>query len=166
MAELLGFPLIFGLLSLQTVVVSHLPLLNGTADLILLALAAWALQERVKTAWIWALWAGLLVSFVSATPFMAPLMGYLAVTAIARGLHQRVWQMPILAMFFMAFVGTFVCQGLTVLALQLNGAPISWAEGLSRVIMPSALLNLIFSLPIYAVVSDLANWLYPAEVAG
>lgn len=165
MAELLGFPLIIGLLSLQTVVVSHLSLLDGTADLILLVLVAWALQERVKTAWLWTLWGGLLVSFVSAVPFLVPLLGYLAVTAIARGLQRRVWQMPILAMFFTVFVGTLVYQGLTIVALQLNGVPLPWQESLTMVVLPSALLNLIFSLPVYAVISDLANWLNPAEVA-
>jgi hypothetical protein len=40
-------------------IASRIPLLHGSADLILLALVAWALQKRVNTAWQWALIGGL-----------------------------------------------------------------------------------------------------------
>jgi len=152
------------LLIIQSVVISRLPLLHGTADIVLLVLVAWALQEKVKHAWGWALIAGLMVSLVSAMPYFSPLIGYLLIVGIARILQRHVWQMPILAMFVATVGGTLVQNVLYYLALQIHGTPLPLNESLSLIILPSALLNLLLSLPVYALVSDLANWVYPVEV--
>ncbi len=90
MATILALPILVMFVILQTVAVSRLPLLLGSADLVLLALTAWALQERVKNSWIWTIIGGLLVSLISAVPFFAPLIGYLVVTGLARILQRRV----------------------------------------------------------------------------
>lgn len=152
------------LLIIQTVVISRLPLLEGTADLILLALVAWALQERVPNPWVWTLIGGGLVSFISALPFPTPVLGYLMATGIARVLQKRVWQMPILAMFVATVVGTVLYQTLSILVLRFLGTSLIWGECISLVILPSILLNSLLSLPVYAVVVDFAGMLYPDRV--
>jgi rod shape-determining protein MreD len=152
------------LLITQSVVVSRLPLLYGTADIILLVLVAWALQDKVKHAWGWTLIAGLMVSLVSAMPYFSPLIGYLLVVGIARILQRHVWQMPILAMFVATVAGTLIQNVLYYVVLQIHGTPLPLNESLSLIILPSALLNLLLSLPVYALVNDLANWVYPVEV--
>jgi hypothetical protein len=152
------------LMMLQTTVVSTLPLLNGTADLLLLALAAWGLQERAQSAWAWALVAGALAHFVSAAPAFVPLAGYLFVTAAARLLRRRVWQTPVFSMFFVTFAGSLVAQGMVMAVLVLRGVPLPWFDSLNLVILPGTLLNLLLALPVYAVISDLAQWVYPEEV--
>ena len=77
---------------LQSVAVSRLSLLHGTADLPLLAVIAWRFHERVTTAWQWTLIAGLLVSVLSALPFSTFFWAYLLVTAVARIFRRRVWK--------------------------------------------------------------------------
>lgn len=149
---------------LQTTIFSQARLVSGTADMILLFLAAWSLQEHVKNGWIWTVISGILISLVSAMPYFAPLIGYVGVVAISKGLQRRVWRTPLLAMLIVVLLGTFFQQSLYVLVLQISGAPISWLESLDRVILPSALLNLIFSLPIYAIAKDLAGRIAPQEV--
>jgi rod shape-determining protein MreD len=149
---------------LQTTIFSQARLVSGTADMILLFLAAWSLQEHIKNSWPWTVIAGVLISLVSAMPFYAPLIGYVGVVGISKGLQRRVWRTPLLAMLIVVLLGTFFQQSVYVLVLQLTGAPISWLESLDRVILPSALLNLIFSLPIYAVAKDLAGRISPQEV--
>ena len=62
---------------LQTAIFSQTKLVSGTADIILILLAAWSLQERVKNSWLWTVITGMLVSLISAMPYFAPLMGYL-----------------------------------------------------------------------------------------
>jgi cell shape-determining protein MreD len=164
MATLAAFPVVILLTMLQIGVVSRLPLLHGTADVVLLGLVAWSLHERVSSAWFWAVFAGLLVSMVSALPFLAPLWGYLIVTTLARLLRQRVWQTPFLAMLLVTFAGTLVTLALdwAVLQFQTGAYPLSTAINL--IVMPSALLNLLFALPVYALVNDLADFLYPEKV--
>ncbi len=83
MATLIAIPIFIGLAIFQSTVVSRIPLLHGTADLVLLALVAWALQERVKTHWQWSIIGGLLISILSAMPFGVLLIGYLMATVIA-----------------------------------------------------------------------------------
>ncbi len=164
MAALLAFPVLILLVMFQMVVVSNLMLLHGAADIVLLVLIAWSLHERVRTAWIWALVAGVFVSFVSALPLFTPLIGYLLATGIARLLQHRLWQSPILAMFVATVAATLLYQGMSLVVLTVSGAPLPLRESLSLVVLPSALLNLLLSLPVYALVNDMVSWVYPAEV--
>jgi rod shape-determining protein MreD len=161
MSVLLAFPVLFVTLMLQMVVASRLTLLHGSVDLVLLTLVAWALQERVRTAWIWALIAGAVVSFVSALPLYAPLVAYLIATGIARLLQRRVWQTPILALLVAVVLATLFQNVYTLAALQFGERPIPLQDGLSLVALPSLLLNLLLALPVYTVIADLANWFYP-----
>lgn len=149
---------------LQTTIFSQTRFVSGTADMILLFLAAWSLQEHVKNTWLWTVIAGVLVSFVSAMPFFAPLFGYIGVVGISKRLQRRVWRTPLLVMLIVVLLGTFLQHSLYVIALQITGAPISWLDSLDSVIIPSTLLNLIFSLPIYAIVKDLVGRITPQEV--
>jgi len=149
---------------LQTIVLSSLPLLNGVADLLLLVLVAWGLQDRVKNAWIWAAIGGGMMEFISGMPQFVPLACYLVVMAVARLVRRRVWQTPVLAMFLVTFVGSVASQGIGMAALLAAGTPLAILDSLNLVILPGTLLNLLLALPVYALVVDLAQWLYPEEV--
>jgi rod shape-determining protein MreD len=161
MIHLLGLPILVILLVLQTAIVSQIPLLQGTADLILLALVAWALQKRVNSAWAWGITGGLLVGLVSAIPFPVYLTGYLMAVAIAVLLRQRIWNVPFLAMTIATLAGTLIIHGLTFLYFRLIDTNIGISNSINLVTLPSMLLNLILSIPFYLIFSDLARTLYP-----
>jgi rod shape-determining protein MreD len=163
MAYLLAFPVFIVLTMAQIGIVSQLHLLHGTGDLVMIALVAWVLHERGNSAWVWATVAGLLISFVSATPLFMPLVGYLVLTFIVRILRRHVWQTPLLAMFLATMLGTIVIQFMYVIVLKITGTPLSWQESLSLVMLPSVLINLILVLPVYVVMTDLAHLIYPLE---
>ncbi len=59
-AILAAIPILGLTLMLQLSILSRMMLLSGNADLILLVLAAWALQERARGAWIWGVAASLI----------------------------------------------------------------------------------------------------------
>ena len=163
-STLIGFVMITISVMVQMAIVRHLPLLNGTADLVLVVLSAWALHERAAGAWVWALIAGVLTGLISAMPFYVPLVSYLAVAGVASLLRSRIWQSPILAMFVTVFIGTLFYHLLSIFALQfLQQISIGWQESLNLVTLPSLVLNLLITLPLYAVINDLAGWVYPAE---
>jgi hypothetical protein len=161
---LLAIPLFVVLVIFQSAVISRLPLLQGSADLILLVVIAWSLQERVRTAWHWAVIAGLIVGYISALNFLVPLIGYLLVTGLGLLLRQRVWQVPILAMLTLTFVGTISINLITLLYLRVVGTPLPLLETLNLIILPSTILNLLLSIPIFALIKDFAEWLYPEEI--
>ncbi len=164
MATLIAIPILSVLLIFQSAVVSRITLLHGSADLLLLAVVAWALQKRVDTAWHWSVIAGLMISFVSALPFGVALIGYPLAVGLALLLRQRVWQVPILAMFLATFFGTLATQAMALATLRLSGDPLPILQAFNLIILPSILLNLLLAVPAYALLGDLAGWLYPEEL--
>lgn len=163
MRNLIAFPLIGLAVILQSSVISEVRLLSGYADLLLLILAAWALQKRVESSWHWAAVACLAVGFVSSMPWFVLVVGYFSVVFMARALQKRVWQAPLLAMFSVVFLGTLFMHTLSFVVLQILGTPFSIDDVIGLITLPGLLLNMLFSIPIYALMRDLARWVYPFE---
>ncbi|MCD4673320.1 MAG: rod shape-determining protein MreD [Anaerolineaceae bacterium] len=163
MDKLLAILSVFILLMLQIGIFSNLRLLHGTPDVVLVAVIAWALNERVKTSWIWGIAAGVMVGFVSALPFGAVLAGYIAITGFARYLQKRVWQTPLLAMFISILFGTLLMAGIAIVDLTFGGAAFEVQNAFSQIILPTILLNLMISLPIHFLFIDFADWAYPLK---
>lgn len=161
--NLIAFPLLALVVILQSAVISQMPLLAGYADLMLVILAALALKADATSAWLWAILGGIMVSFVSGMPWSVIIAGYLFVVLLAQLLRQRVWQAPLLAMFSVIFLGTLSMNLLALLALNFLGTPLPFGDSLGMIVLPSILLNLLFSIPVYAVVRDLAQWVSPAQ---
>jgi rod shape-determining protein MreD len=164
MKSLVFIPVLVILFILQVSLFSRLPLLYGSADLILLALAAWSLNERVKFSILWALGSGAVIGVVSATPDFVPLVGYAGVVIFGRLLLRRVWQAPIIAMFITVFLGTFLLNSLSFLMLQFEGVNITLLDSINLVVLPSALINLFLSLPMFSLVRDFVQWVYPIDI--
>lgn len=163
MLDLLAFPLFSFLVILQSTIISRLQVVHGSADLVLLVIVAWSLQERVKRTWVWTLIGAGMVAYVSALPLMATFTGYLIAMGLARLLHRRIWQAPILAMLIATAIASLLQHLVALVFLTLGGSPISIPQAFALVTAPSVFLNLILALPVYAVVSDFANLVYPAK---
>jgi hypothetical protein len=164
MPVLISLPILGFLVMFQSSIVSRIHLLQGTADLVLLALVAWTLQERVSSAWPWSIIGVLMLSLVTALPLPALGVAYLAATALALLVRRHIWQVPILAMLIATFAGTIIIQLVTLAALWLEGTTFPLIEILNLVLLPSLLLNLLLAIPMYALLGDLANWLHPKEI--
>jgi len=163
MKNLIAIPVLALALMLQMAVISRIALLSGAADLILLILVAWALQEQVESAWHWAVLAGLLVGFVSAAPPLVSIIGYLLAVAFARFVIRQIWQTPILALFSVTFFSTLVYHFVTYLILSITGTPLPFEDVLALIVLPSVFLNLLLSIPVHSLIRDLALWVYPLE---
>lgn len=161
MRNLVAVPVILLSVILQSAVISRVYLLSGIADLPLVMLAAWSLQEEVDSAWHWAAATGLLVGFVSGIPLAVPLVGYVAIVLLARIFQRRVWQAPLLAMFSITFLGTIIVSGLSLGILRVAGVPLPISDVLGLLTLPSVLLNMLLAIPVYAVMRDIARWVYP-----
>jgi rod shape-determining protein MreD len=161
--NLIAFPLLALVIIVQSTVVSQMTLLAGYADLMLVVLAAWALKADAATTWLWTLLGGAMVSFVSGMPWPVTMSGYLLTVLLAQLFRQRVWQAPLLAMFSVTFVGTLVMGVLTIFTLNLLGTPLPIGDSLGLIVLPSILLNLLFAIPIYAMMRDLAQWVSPIQ---
>ncbi len=162
MRNLIAIPTIIFAVILQSAVISRIYLLSGMADLPLVMLAAWALQDEVDSAWHWAVAMGLMVGFVSGISWYVPVISYVVIVALAQLLQRRVWQAPLLAMFSVTFLGTIVLSLLSYAVLRLSGVNMALEDVLGLLVLPSVLLNMLLAIPVYAVMRDLSRWVYPS----
>jgi len=162
MDTLIAIPVLFLMLLVQVTGVSRLPLVHGTADLVMLTLSAWGIHTKTNNAWIWAMIAGFMISFISAVPWLAIIPPYIIIALLAQLLHSRLWQSPILAMLLITIIGTFVVQLATMTILNFNDIQINFALAFEAIIIPSLVLNLILALPIFILIKDVSQWVYPA----
>lgn len=161
MRNLVAVPVILLAVILQSAMISRIYLLSGMADLPMVLLAAWALQDEVDSAWHWAIAMGVLVGFVSGIQWFVPVIGYIIVVGLAQILQRRVWQAPLLAMFTITFLGTIVLSILSLAVLRFVGVPMAVGDVLGLLTLPGVLLNMLIAIPVYAVMRDLARWVYP-----
>jgi len=162
MRNLIAVPVIILSVILQSSIVSRVTLLSGMADLPLVMLAAWALQDEVETAWHWAVATGALVGFVSGISWVVPLLSYLIVVGLAQMLQRRVWRAPLLAMFSVTFLGTIGLSIFSLVVLRFSGIDLPVANVFGLLTLPCILLNMLLAIPVFAVMRDLARWVHPA----
>ena len=163
-AILIAIPVLVLAIVIQTSIASRIMLLSGNVDLLLLVVAAWGLQERVRAAWMWGLVASLLAGLVSGVPWYVYLIAYLSVVGLARLLVHRIWQAPLLAMFAVTFIGTLELLMLTFVQRTIFEVPLSFGEVFSQIVLPTVLLNLLLAIPVHALMRDLAERIYPEKV--
>ncbi len=162
-ANFIAIPVMLILSVLQSTAISRITLINGSADLVLLAVAAWGVKEKGYNAFVWALVGGLFISVITAMPFYIPVITYLCVALFAKILFGRIWQSPIFMLIAVVFAGTLIEHLLSVFYLQVNGVEAGLLTSLQNFTLPSLLLNFFFLFPMYVLISDLRKWVLPGE---
>ena len=165
MRNLIAIPLLGLAVIVQSAILGQLTLLHGVADVVLVMLAAWALQKRVSTAFQWAFLAALMASLVSRLPWFIYLPAYVGTVTLGLLLQRRVWQVPMLAMFSVTFLGTVLLHGMSLAYLELVGTTPSITDALGLVTVPSVLLNLLIAIPVFGMMRDVAHWVFGAAEA-
>ncbi len=164
MRVLIAVPIFIFLTIIQSAVISNLPLLQGTADIVMLVIIAWSLQEPVLAPWQWSIIGGAMVGFASALPLAIPIISYLSIASIAVLIRRRVWKFPVLIMLVLTFFGTLFHQGVSAITLSFLGTSLPLLDSLQQIIMPSLLLNILLAVPIYAIVRDFTFRIHREEV--
>jgi len=165
MSILLAIPVLSIATILQSAVISRMPLLHGTADIILLTIIAWAVQEDVETGWQWGLIGGFLADFTSGLPFGVYTISYLLTTGLAIALRKRIWKLIVLGQLFATVVGTLLTHAASLLAVFIQGTNLPLREVLETITLPSIFLNLLFTIPVYILIQEIALRLHPEEIA-
>ena len=148
---------------IQTVAVSRITLMGGSADIILLAIVSWGISEEDSSVYFWALVGGIFISFISAMPTAAVITSYLVIAGISRVFQKVLWQAPILAILLSTFIGTIAKFTIDIIALQLMGIELTLFESIKMALAPNLILNLFILFPIYLIMSDLARRISPKE---
>ena len=165
MAYLVGIPLLVLLAIVQSAVLSHIGLLDGRPDLVLLAVVGWSLTGRWREAMVWGFLGGLLLDLLSGVPFATSAVAFVIVASFASLLEGRFWEANLLIPLGVTLAGSFVYHGVAIGALLIAGRPIDLELAATRVILPSTFLNLVFSIPAAQLAGSLHRNLFPPEVA-
>ena len=150
---------------LQVSLISKVHLLQGSPDLLLLGMLAWSINTKTRYAWIITVFAGLIMSYLSAMPMNGYIWMYLFLWLIIHFLKMKVWQMPMILMLFMTIIGTIFISAGTLGLLFLQNASVVFMDAVRQILVPSLVLNIIFSIPIYAFLNDVINSIYINEVS-
>lgn len=164
MTFLISLPILGITAILQTTVVSQMPLLGGTADLMLIILTAWVLQRQVQTSWQWSLVGGLLIDYFSGLPFGLFTISYLLINGAGLILRRRIWQFTYLIHLLLTLLGTLIIHGFSVIIILLQGTALNFEQALQYITLPSLLLNLLLSFPVYLLIKDVADQFHPQPI--
>ena len=160
---IVSLPIMLILSVIQSVVVSRVNIMNGSADIILLAIVSLGVTEENRNIFIWALVGGIFISFISAMPAAAVITAYLVVAGITWIVHKSIWQSPILAILLSSFIGTVAKFIIDIIALQFIGINIDFSATIKMTLAPNLILNLFILFPIYSLMNDLAKWVARKE---
>ena len=155
MSVLLSIPIMGLIAVLQSAVVSRITLNQGSADLLMVVLIAYSLQQSVHSAWQWGAVAGLLADFFSGLPFGIFTTSYLLLVGLALMLRERVWQYSFLMQLLLVLIGTMLTHAAALVVLFLQGASLQVSQVLETITLPSLVLNFMVSLPIFLLTQDL-----------
>ncbi|GMR10607.1 MAG: hypothetical protein BMS9Abin28_1428 [Anaerolineae bacterium] len=164
MTYLIGIPTIALLAILQTSLVSHLRLLEGRPDLVLLAVVAWALTGRGHEAMILGFAGGLFLDAFSAVPLGVSSAALVIVAAIASYSEGQFWGINPIMQLAAVLVGSGVYYLAVILTLFATGQPLDLQLAFGRIVLPGVFVNLLLALPTVQLAEGLLNLLHPPRV--
>lgn len=165
MGLLVLLPLSVLLVVLQTAVLPSFELLDGRADLVLLLVVAWALTGRLVQAMILGVVAGMLLDLLSGIPLWISAIALIAAANVATLAQGRLWRAHQFAALGTVLLATAVYYAILALAVLLTHPGTDLVLGLTRIILPAVLLNLLLAIPAVQLAGSLERALYPPKVA-
>lgn len=164
MTYVIGIPAIALLAVLQTSLVSHLRLLEGRPDLVLLAIVAWALTGKDREAMILGFAGGLFLDAFSAVPLGVSSAALVMVAAMVSYSEGQFWGINPIMQLAAILVGSVLYYATIVFALVAVGQPVDLQQALGQIVLPSLFVNLILALPTVQIAESLHDVLHPPRV--
>lgn len=127
----------------------HLTILGVKPDLVLLMVISWSLLRGAKEGVIWALVGGMGLDLVSGAPFGISTAALLTLSLLAGLGELGVFRTHIALPLIATLIATLAYDLFFLLLLQIRGCSIAWTESLVKVVLPSALFNVLLSPFVY-----------------
>jgi rod shape-determining protein MreD len=164
MAYLVGIPLLIVLAILQTTLFADIHFFDGRPDIVLLAVIGWGLAGGDRQAMVWGLIGGLLLDSFSGLPMGSSAISLIVIAFLVSLYADRVWEANLLMPLGITLGASLVFHFLSLGWLLTLGRNLDLPFSLTRVILPSTILNMVLILPIYQLMVGLHRRLYPPEI--
>jgi len=148
----------------QSSVVANFHLYGGAVDLVLILTLGWTLAGDWQGGAVWGFAGGLFLDLLSGGPLGLTSLAFVLMAYFASLTEGRLWRSHVLLPLATVALGTFGFHFISLLGFSLLGQPVDWGLSLSRVTLPAAVLNILFTLPVYQVLRWLHEVVYPAPV--
>lgn len=152
MGNYLSVPILALAAALQSSFVPQIRFLGGGPDLVFLCVLAWSINARLEESVTWALVGGIIQDLLSATATGTSAIGLVLVVF---GVHQiagQVHRVGVLLLLVLVLAGSFMQQTALLILLPLTGFKVDVLRDFGYVILPTMLYNLVFALPVYAII--------------
>lgn len=160
----IGLPLLVLAAVLQSTVLAHLRVLDGTLDLTLLLVLGWTLAGDWRGGMVWGWLGGLCLDLLSGAPLGTAMLGLVVVAYFASLTEGRFWRSHILLPLATVILGTLGLHMIYLVVLRLNGEAVDVGFALTRITLPTLVLNTAGMLPVYRAMRWLRGWVYPEPV--
>jgi rod shape-determining protein MreD len=151
MSSYIVVPFLLVVAVLQASIVPTMAVGGVFADLPLVLVVSWSLLRGVQQGMLWAFIAGIAVDLLSGAPFGAATFSLMAAAGLS-GLARRSAVRAHLALLLVTSLLMTIIYGLVFLAiLQVSGRSVDWLGSLYRVVLPSAIPNVVL-MPLFFVV--------------
>jgi rod shape-determining protein MreD len=163
-AYLIGLPLLALLAVLQSTMFANFGFYDGRPDLVLLAVAGWALAGEGQQAMVWGFFGGIFLDVLSALPLGTSSIALILVAYLVSLYARRIWEVNLLMPLGVTLIASLLFHSALLIALLLLGRQVELPYAYIRVILPSTFINLLLTLPISQGLAALQRRLYPPEV--
>ena len=164
-AYLVGVPLLALAAVVQSTILSRYHFYGGTLDLVLVMVLGWTLTGDALGGLGWGFVGGLCLDLLSGGPLGAMPLS-LTVLAYVTGLTEgRFWGSHLLLPLGIALLGTLGFHLMSLGLLALSGHVVDWGVSLTRIVLPSALINTLLMWPVFSGLRWVHAQLYPPSVA-
>ncbi len=155
-----------GLLAIfQATAAQQITIGGGHPDLLLLCVMSWQLIEASSEGYSWALIGGIALDLLGGGPFGASILSLLAVTLVADFLGGGLFRHRVLLPLIASVASTIAFHGVYLFLLTLFGWKIDLGDALVRVMLPSALMNMVLSPIVYRLMAALHKRMVPSSLS-
>ena len=160
----IGVPLLAFFAVLQSTLFQSVGFLNGGVDFVLVVVLAWNLARHEIDAPMWAFVGGLFADILSGGTMGAATFAVTIVALLVAITEGNFYKANAFSAMLVAIVGTIWYHLLYLFIISLNGHLVQWADAITLITLPSALLNLILILPAYHSARWIVQLISPKEI--
>jgi rod shape-determining protein MreD len=145
----LAVPLFLMAALVQSAVLPYFPVLGVCPNLVLVLLVCWAAVRGQREAMVVVPIGGLCLGLVDSQPVGVALLAAVPVVLLAELREARLTQSDFLLAVVLVLASSLVYETVFLVILRLMGESVQWWGSMSRVALPTAIVNALLMPPLY-----------------
>ncbi|MGA2285398.1 MAG: rod shape-determining protein MreD [Dehalococcoidia bacterium] len=133
----------------QTSVMPAFPIFGVSPNLVLVLLVCWTVIRGRQEAMVVIPIGGLCLSLLGSQPVGVALLAAVPVLLLSELEALNLTPSNLVLALAVAFLSSLIYEAVLLVALRLEGDSVGWLAALMRVVIPTSIVNVVFTLPLY-----------------